>query len=103
MEPGRYRETQALFERALRVVPGGIYGHQSPRMLVPGAYPYFFVRGEGARIWDVGGHEFLAPMGPSGPIVLGQNHPAVDEAARRQAAAGRCFNGPGPVWVDLAE
>ena len=31
MEPGRYRETEALFARARRVVPGGIYGHQSPR------------------------------------------------------------------------
>jgi glutamate-1-semialdehyde 2,1-aminomutase len=38
-----------------------------------------------------------------GPIVLGHNHPLVDEAARRQAEAGRCFNGPGAVWVELAE
>ena len=53
MEPDRFRETQALFARALAVVPGGIYGHQTPAMLVPGAYPYFFARGEGARIWDV--------------------------------------------------
>ena len=33
MEPGRYRETAALFARAGRVLPGGIYGHQSPAML----------------------------------------------------------------------
>ena len=46
MPAGRHRETHALFERALRVVPGGIYGHQSPRMLVPAAYPYFFARGD---------------------------------------------------------
>jgi glutamate-1-semialdehyde 2,1-aminomutase len=38
-----------------------------------------------------------------GPIVLGHNHAKVDEAARRQAADGNCFNGPGRVWVDLAE
>jgi glutamate-1-semialdehyde 2,1-aminomutase len=38
-----------------------------------------------------------------GPIVLGHNHPRVDEAARRQAEQGNCFNGPGPVWVELAE
>src|SRR5213593_4180520 len=103
MEPERFRETQALFARALAVVPGGIYGHQTPAMLVPGAYPYFFARGDGARIWDVDGHEYLDLMCSYGPIVLGHNHPRVEEAARHQAAEGNCFNGPGRVWVELAE
>jgi glutamate-1-semialdehyde 2,1-aminomutase len=103
MEPGRFRETEALFARARRVVPGGIYGHQSPVMLVPGKYPYFFARGEGARVWDVDGHEYLDLVCSYGPIVLGHNHPAVEAAARRQAADGDCFNGPARVWVDLAE
>jgi glutamate-1-semialdehyde 2,1-aminomutase len=103
MEPGRYRQSEALFERALRVVPHGIYGHQSPRMLVPGAYPYFFQRGDGARVWDVDGNEYLDLMCSYGPIVLGHNHPKVDEAARKQAADGSCFNGPSARWVELAE
>src|SRR2546427_3281509 len=103
MEPDRFRETQALFARALAVVPGGIYGHQTPAMLVPGAYPYFFARGEGARIWDVDGNEYLDLMCSYGPIVLGHNNPKVEEAARHQAAEGNCFNGPGRVWVELAE
>jgi glutamate-1-semialdehyde 2,1-aminomutase len=103
MEPGRLRESEALFARASRVVPGGIYGHQSPAMLVPGAYPSFFARGRGSRIWDVDGNEYVDLMCSYGPIVVGHNHPAVDEAASRQAAAGRCFNAPGPVWVELAE
>jgi len=103
MEPGRYRETQQLYARARRVVPGGIYGHQSPRMLVRDAYPYFFQRGEGCRIWDVDGHEYVDLMCSYGPIVLGHNHPRVDEAARRQAADGVCFNGPGRPFVELAE
>jgi glutamate-1-semialdehyde 2,1-aminomutase len=103
MEPGRYRETTALFARAERVLPGGIYGHQSPAMLVPGAYPYFFARGSGSRIWDVDGNEYIDLMCSYGPIVLGHNHPRVEEAARKQAAAGDCFNGPGPAFVELAE
>ncbi len=103
MAADRYRESQALLARAKRVVPGGIHGHQSPRMLVRDAYPYFFTRGDGARIWDVDGNEYVDLMCAYGPIVLGHNHPKVDEAARRQAADGRCFNGPGPVWVELAE
>ena len=35
----RYAESEALLARARRVVPGGIYGHQAPRMVVPGAFP----------------------------------------------------------------
>jgi glutamate-1-semialdehyde 2,1-aminomutase len=103
MEPGRYRETGSLFARALKVVPGGIYGHQTPAMLVPGAYPYFFARGRGARLWDVDGNEYIDLMCSYGPIVLGHGHPQVDAAARRQSADGNCFNGPGRVWVELAE
>jgi glutamate-1-semialdehyde 2,1-aminomutase len=103
MEPGRYRETEALFARAVQVVPGGIYGHQAPTMLVPGAYPYFFARGEGAHVWDVDGNEYVDLMCSYGPIVLGHNHPRVEAAAAAQAARGNCFNGPTPGFVELAE
>ncbi|HJQ84639.1 MAG TPA: aminotransferase class III-fold pyridoxal phosphate-dependent enzyme [Candidatus Binatia bacterium] len=103
MEPGRFRKTEALFARAQRVVPGGITGHQSPALLVPGAYPYFFAKGRGAHVWDVDGSQYVDLLCSYGPIVLGHAHPKVDEAARRQADAGDCFNGPAPVFVELAE
>jgi glutamate-1-semialdehyde 2,1-aminomutase len=103
MARDRYRESHALLERARRVVPDGIYGHQSPRMLVRDAYPLFFERGAGARVWDVDGNEYIDLVCSYGPIVLGHNHPRVDEAARRQAAKGSIFNGPGRVFVELAE
>lgn len=99
----RYRLSEALLARAERVVPGGIYGHTSPSMLVPGAYPYFFVRAQGPRIWDVDGNGYLDLLCSYGPIVLGHNHPKVDEAATRRAKAGRLMNGPGAEWVQLAE
>jgi glutamate-1-semialdehyde 2,1-aminomutase len=72
-------------------------------MLVRDAYPYFFRRGQGCRIWDVDGNEYVDLMCSYGPIVLGHGHPRVDEAARRQAADGQCFNGPGRPFVELAE
>jgi glutamate-1-semialdehyde 2,1-aminomutase len=98
-----FRRTEELFARARRVVPGGIYGHQTPRMLVEGAYPYFFERGEGAHVWDVDGNEYVDYMCSYGPIVLGHNHPAVEAAAEAQRRKGNCFNGPTPLWVELAE
>jgi glutamate-1-semialdehyde 2,1-aminomutase len=98
-----FARTQQLFERAARVVPGGIYGHQSPVMLVPGAYPYFFERGDGSHVWDVDGNEYIDYMCSYGPIVLGHNHPKVEEAAAAQRRKGNCFNGPTELWVELAE
>lgn len=72
-------------------------------MVVGGAYPYFFARGDGCRIWDVDGNEYIDLMCSYGPIVLGHRHPAVEEAVRRQMQAGDCFNAPSPLWVELAE
>jgi glutamate-1-semialdehyde 2,1-aminomutase len=98
-----FRRTQELFARAQRVVPGGIYGHQTPRMLVEEAYPYFFEHGAGAHVWDVDGNEYIDYLCSYGPIVLGHNHSTVEAAVEEQRRKGDCFNGPTPLWVDLAE
>ncbi len=103
MKPYTFDKSNALMERARKVVPGGIYGHQNPAMLTRGAFPSFFARGEGSRIWDVDGNEYVDYMCSYGPIVLGHRHPRVEEAARRQAELGNCFNAPSPLWVELAE
>src|SRR5712692_5340525 len=103
MEPYSFDRSQALFERAKKVIPGGIYGHQTPAMLVMGSYPHFFARGDGSHVWDVDGNEYIDYMCSYGPIVLGHRHPKVEEAVRRQAEMGNCFNSPTPMWVELAE
>lgn len=92
----------ALRERASRVIPGGLWGHQRVSML-PESYPQFFRSGEGCRITDADGREYVDLMGSWGPIVLGHRHPAVDDAARRRQALGDCLNGPTDVMVTLAE
>jgi len=92
-----------LLERAQRVVPGGIYGHMAPGFLVPGEYPSFIARGEGASIWDVDGNRYIDYMCSYGPIVLGHRHPVVEAAVESQRANAFCFSLPGPAYVDLAE
>ena len=92
-----------LFERARQVIPGGIYGHATPALVVPGASPYYAQRAEGARYWDVDGNEFIDLMCAYGPVVLGYRHPGVEAAAQRQAALGDCLNHPAAVMVELAE
>jgi len=79
-----------------------MYGHQSASSLPP-EYPQFMRNGRGARVWDADGNPYVDLMCSYGPVLLGHQHPAVEEAARKQAALGDCQNGPGPVMVDLAE
>ena len=98
-----FSKSAALFARASQVIPGGIYGHTSPALALPGASPYYAARAEGCRYWDVDGNEFLDFMCAYGPIVLGYNHPEVEEAAARQARDGNCFNHPTGLMVQLAE
>ncbi|HEY4250539.1 MAG TPA: aminotransferase class III-fold pyridoxal phosphate-dependent enzyme [Roseomonas sp.] len=92
----------ALRHRARRVIPGGLWGHLNAANLPPG-YPQYFAHAEGCRLWDVDGREVVDFMCSWGPVVLGHHHPAVEDAARRQAALGDCMNGPAPALVDLAE
>ncbi len=96
------REDGALRERALRVIPGGMYGHGHAAMM-PEGYPQFFARGEGCRIYDADDNEYIDFMCGYGPNLLGMGHPKVEEAAARQRALGDAFNGPTARMVELAE
>jgi glutamate-1-semialdehyde 2,1-aminomutase len=98
----RGRVDAGLRERARKVVPGGVYGHLSINRM-PAGYPQFWARGEGARIWDVDGNEYVDLMCSFGPILLGHAHPKVDAAFTAALEGGDVFNGPAPVMVDLAE
>jgi len=98
-----YAESRRLFARASQVTPGGIYGHTSPALTVPGDFPYYAARAEGARYWDVDGNEYIDYMCSYGPVVLGHHHPEVEAAADRQRRDGDCFNHPTEAMVELAE
>jgi glutamate-1-semialdehyde 2,1-aminomutase len=93
---------RSLRERARKVVPGGMWGHMNA-VALPEGYPQFFSRGEGSRLWDVDGNEYVDLMCSWGPVILGHHHPEVDEAAQKQLALGDCLNGPSASMVELAE
>jgi glutamate-1-semialdehyde 2,1-aminomutase len=95
-------QDDALRERARAVIPGGLWGHMRVAGLPPG-YPQFFRSGQGCRVTDVDGREFIDFMCSWGPIVLGHHHPEVEAAAARQRALGDVLNGPAEVMVRLAE
>jgi glutamate-1-semialdehyde 2,1-aminomutase len=93
---------RALRERALRVIPRSMYGHLSVVSL-PEAYPQFYDRGSGARVWDVDGNEYVDLMCSFGPNILGYGHPVVEQAAAAQRARGDTLSGPSECMVELAE
>src|SRR5215472_1081294 len=101
-DPRERTTDRELRKRAAAVIPGVMYGHQAVRLLPP-EYPQFMRSGRGARVWDVDGNSYVDLMCSYGPVVLGHQHPKVEEAVRAQAAQADCQNGPAPVMVELAE
>jgi glutamate-1-semialdehyde 2,1-aminomutase len=93
---------RALRERARRVIPNAMYGHLSAVRL-PAEYPQFYDRGQGARVWDVDGNEYVDLMCSFGPNILGYEHPVVEQAAAAQRARGDTLSGPAGCMVELAE
>ncbi len=104
MKTYSYKKSGALFKRAAKVIPCGIYGHFAPAPLVPATdYPYYAARVKGSKFWDVDGNEFIDYMCAYGPMVLGYNHQKVDAAAQKQMKLGNCMSAPSSVMVELAE
>jgi len=93
---------QALRGRARLVIPGGMYGHMSTALLPP-EFPQFFASGQGCRVRDADGNEYVDFLCAYGPNLLGYNEAAVQQAAARQQALGDVLSGPGEVLVELAE
>jgi glutamate-1-semialdehyde 2,1-aminomutase len=97
-------ESNALYERAQALIPAatqtlakGVGQH------VRGVAPTFLRRGQGTRVWDVDGNEFLDFSMAIGPLSLGYRHPAVDAAIRDQLDDGITFSLPHPLEVEVAE
>jgi len=91
-----------LFERALRVIPGGVNSPVRSFRSV-GGHPYFVTRGEGAYVWDADGNRLLDYVQSYGASLLGHAHPAVVEAVSGAASKGTTFGAPTEGEVLLAE
>ena len=82
----------ALFEEACELVPGGVLGARKPGDFIKGEYPIFLETGQGSRLVDVDGNEFIDFLCGYGPIILGYREEEVDHAVCRQIEEkGFCF------------
>ena len=101
-----HTKSKELFARAVKVIPGGVYGHLGPAegcFMPVGAYPLFSSRAEGAYFWDVDGNRYIDYMCAYGPNILGYNDRDVDAAALAQLKEGNCVTSPSSKMIDLAE
>lgn len=94
--------TQALFERASRVTPGGVHSPVRAFRAV-GTAPVMVARARGARVWDADGREFVDWIGAWGAAFLGHAHARIVNAVERTLADGLVFGLASPREVELSE
>lgn len=99
-----FDRSMAMLARARRSIPGASQTlSKGANMFVEGAYPVFLQRGQGCRVWDVDGGEYIDYVLGLASITLGYAYPAVTEAVARQLGEGSIFSLPHPLEVEVAE
>lgn len=101
-----HEKSRAWFDRALNVIPSGVYGHLGPSegLFLPlEKWPLISSRAEGTYFWDMDGNRYLDFMCAYGPNVLGYSDPDVDRAAMEQLKVGNCTTAPSYKMVECAE
>ncbi|MGH8246105.1 MAG: aminotransferase class III-fold pyridoxal phosphate-dependent enzyme, partial [Gammaproteobacteria bacterium] len=92
---------EPLFAEARRFIAGGVNSPVRAFQAVGGT-PVFFARGRGARLYDVGGKEYIDYVGSWGPLILGHAHPAVVAAVQSAVENGLSFGAPTRMETALA-
>ncbi len=94
--------SKALFEKACRLIPGGVNSPVRAFRSVGGA-PFFTESASGSRLTTVDGRELIDFVCTWGPAIHGHNPPRVREAVAGALARGTSFGTPNPCEVEIAE
>ena len=95
-------KNESLFTRAQKTIPGGVNSPVRAFRAVGGT-PRFIVRGEGSRIWDADGREYIDYVGSWGPLILGHADRDVVAAVQEAASRGLSFGAPTQAETEIAE
>jgi glutamate-1-semialdehyde 2,1-aminomutase len=95
-------KSQALFERAEKVIPGGVNSPVRAFRAVGGG-PVFVTKAKGSKIYGADGAAYIDYVGSWGPAILGHAHPDVVAAVQRAAESGLSFGAPTELEVLFAE
>ncbi|WP_213774245.1 aspartate aminotransferase family protein [Bradyrhizobium sp. dw_78] len=99
MYPDSNPHSRALYDRALNTLPGG--NTRTTVFMKP--FPIYAARGEGCRVWDVDGNEYIDCINNFTSLIHGHAHPVLIEAATRQLSLGSAFGLPTESELDLSE
>ena len=94
--------SEELFERAKKVIPGGVNSPVRAFGSV-GLTPRFISRADRQKIYDADGRAYTDYVGSWGPMILGHNHPVVREAVERAVRDGLSFGAATEREVEMAE
>jgi glutamate-1-semialdehyde 2,1-aminomutase len=93
------RSSRELYEESKKFLVGGV---NSPvRAMKP--YPFFVKRGEGCRLFDVEGKEYIDYCLGYGPLILGHTNPVVMDAVREQLNHGTLYGAPTEMEIEFAK
>src|ERR1043165_6506747 len=96
------RRSQAIFERARGVIPGGVNSPVRACRSV-GVDPVFVAQGDGAYITDADGNRYIDLIGSWGPLILGHSQPEILDAIAEAMSQGTTFGAPTEIEVRFAE
>lgn len=99
--PLKHKRSKALFNKAKRIMPGGVNSPVRAFNAV-GGNPIFIDKAKGSKIYDVDGNEYIDYVLSWGPMILGHCHPKVINALKKAAEKGTSFGAPTPLEVELA-
>jgi len=93
--------SRKLFHEAQHYLPGGV---DSPvrAFKAVGGTPPFIVKGQGSRIYDADGNEFIDYVGSWGPLIPGHAHPPVVKALKQAVERGTSYGAPTELEITLA-
>jgi len=95
-------ESQNLFEKAKKLIPGGVNSPVRAFRSVGGT-PFFTDKASGSRLTTVDGQELVDYVCTWGPAIHGHDHPDIREAISQALSKGTSFGTPGPAEVEMAE
>ncbi len=95
-------KSAVLFEEAKNYFPGGVNSPVRAFKSVNGT-PLFIEKGDGSRIWDADGNEFIDFCNSWGPLILGHNHPEVRKHVFETISNGTSFGAPTRKENELAK
>lgn len=94
--------SEELFDRAVKVIPGGVNSPVRAYGAI-GIAPRFIDRADGCYIYDVDGKEYVDYIDSWGPMILGHNFPEVKESVLKACEKGLSFGCATAIEVEMAE